>query len=345
MNNAAPDTPAVTDWLWHALQRVPADQALLRAVEARLLSAAKLPVPCLDQRDAYGAGIALSADEPSAPHYRSAVLTLTPKTAAALPQQLHSVDRRLAIGATVAVYLPATADQLPEIAAAANRCGYLLTRWQPYFSAEIPNRFRPTRLPWPQRWHDLTGHYVPLPWQRFLAQPYANLQPLYAAECAGSDDGSCCFLLLHKAEQVPVEQELPAAQPLDLRNAREPVQPTEGTAIVVQDHSLHESHTVNTLNQSLRMANALPWLFAVASLLAALLAQRTMQVSPESPGRALRWWALALAALFGIGAVANPQGTRGERFARSLPPSANLHTSSPPCSTAADCCLALQPTP
>lgn len=295
-DTGATPTPA-PDWLWHYLQRVPPEEALLRASEARLIGALALPAPLLDLRDRFGRGRLPSEAERQGAHAAAIVVATGP---APIPDAalLTALWQMLPVDAPLLLCLPRASDHSAATwNGQLNRAGFAVLRWHSYYSAAQQQASAALRSPWPQLSYDLTGHYVFTPWHSVLDPLDAQLRPLDALHAPTDSDG-CLFFVAQRAPQ-PVDRPLPPPA-TDWQSAAPP-RAADARAATLDGLSSRPT-TLPAVAAAARPAwqlrGPLPTLvLAALSLLTALLALLAMRGQPTAVGGGLFWWLLALAAL------------------------------------------------
>ncbi len=239
MTPATTVPPTIDNPLWHALQRVPPDEALLRALETTLLDRLTLSDPCRDLRDRFGrnaASIPLSAET-----YHSIIQSTTTQTANQPGNALQSIYDALVTDGCLVLFCAGSAETASTFATTFSQIGFHIERWQPYYSAASRQAAAKLAHNRAHLWQTLTGHYVPLPCHRFVGPLDRFLRPYYDAELAlyaqtdpaAPDPAYDKLLFLLRKHEPTADQALPPAhflptsKPVDQDSSDTDSQPAE----------------------------------------------------------------------------------------------------------------------
>lgn len=313
MNGAASSAPQSNHRsLWHYLQRVPADEALLRAIEARLVDALELQGRTLDLRDDFGR-ITLPSRKslPSRPEdsgkFHQVIMPLNGDELDEFGSYLISIADATEADARIILLVSGHGGDPQPILEDRIR-GLGVERWTTYFGPQAQAVAQQLASPWPQVWQTVTGHYVPLPWKRFLEPKRAWLQPL--VDQPTQTDGNCLLLVLSTSEE---SKALPAAEPLTFEQT--------ATSHPAAPAAIDEAPPEPVVRQEPPQAPApqsynvaIPTLLIAAIGLTAV-AQMMMRSQPDLGGYGAIPWLLGLLAL----GAATWMGRGASGFGRNRP--------------------------
>ncbi len=243
-------TDRQSDWLWYWLKRVPPDAALQLALESKLQASSGIV-----------ANIEANVED--------------------ILDEVHG--RAIAEDDEILLFLEMPTDGITHIYAALTENGYQVEGWQPYFDEAAKAASAAVGRGNADLWFALTGHYVPLPWQRFLEPADSYLRPFYEAPL--TDQGAYLAILVKKREGDAIEP-LPSVGFGEVGISAEvppPIPPIPAQSLL----SL-------SLTQS-----ATPKILLALAILFAMFAQMTMRGEMPSMGQSTVLWLLSLAALFG----------------------------------------------
>lgn len=255
----------LTDWLWYWLKRVPADEALRLAIESRL---AGEPSPLQANR--------------------------FPPPSAVEPAQILEAFAVRAIEQTeqVLLFLEMPEDGITQIYAGLSAGGWQIEQWQPYFDEAASAVSKAIGRGNADLWHTLTGHYVPLPWKRFLESAESHLRPYYEAPL--TDQGQFVAVLASKSAVETVKALPPMGFGERLGSSRDG-EYSRGHLASPPHRPQLQAPSPSTLLQSAR-----PKILLALAIAFAFLAQLTMRSETPAIGQSITLWLIALAALFGV---------------------------------------------
>lgn len=287
----------MSDWLRHYLKRLPANEALLRASEARLFEATWSPGQrLLEWREEPPTARSGEADETCDVVW----LSLAARQQTFDPAWLSEAWRVLTPGGQLALSAPAegmpggaSPNQWAEWLAQA---GFQVERWHYFFSEAAQAACAAEDTRWAQVSHALTGHYVLRPWPRILEPIAQRLRPVMEEPLP--EQGAYLFMAARKAADGAGNAELPPAQTEPVLAGSAPT-----VSVPVAGATMTEPDTPAGAGPMMReTAGKLPGpiIFIALSVAAAWLAQSAWRTNPAAPGAGLRWLALSLAALWGV---------------------------------------------
>ncbi len=302
--------PTTENRLWHALQRVPPDEALLRALEAQLLSTLSIEAPCCDLRDQFGR--TLPAQTLQHDHFQTIIQSVTSPSAEISGNTPQEIYAALVKDGRLIIFSSGSAESATALAKVYNQIGFSVEQWQPYYCAASQQAAASLSENRAQLWHDLTGHYVPLPWPRFLQPLDDYLRPYFDSELAhyaqdtdseDADPGYDKLLFVLRKSDNNEEQPLP---PATFPAAADPPEQPDDHATAATDDRAESSAETSAITKAsespLQHKNQalLPGILAGIALLFAFLAQSMMRSAPFETGAGLTALIIAFCALIGL---------------------------------------------
>lgn len=286
------------DWLWYYLKRLPTDEALLRASEARLFEATRpMDRALLDWRETPPT---TQTGEPDS-SYTTVWLSLVGRGLTFDPAWLSEISRLLAPDGPLILSAPAESTPggaSPETwAGRLASAGFVVERWHYFFSAAAQAAYAAEDTRWAAVSHALTGHYVWRPWPGVLEPAAQRLRPF--VEETLPEQGAFLFMATRKTAGSLDNVALPPAQ-------KEPIiagpdadigaRATEAESAPLADAPLSVASAARRAGWKL----PLPLALIALSLGATWLAQSAWRANPAAPGAGMRWLAAALAMLWGV---------------------------------------------
>ncbi|MCB8951351.1 MAG: glycosyltransferase family 39 protein [Ardenticatenales bacterium] len=210
------------------------------------------------------------------------------------------------------------------------RAGFVVERWQYYFSREALQALEwghvqgmPAAIS-----HALTGHWILGPWESNLRRTERWVRPFYEEEAPA--EGAYIFMVARKRADGPIAVQLPPAQPFtpaELAGGQPLPDAFVPSAPPPMIEPLAPSQVPATLpavspppRPRRRRGDLLTPALVLLSLLLALLGQSAVSSQPDAPGGGLRLFGFALVAL----ALALWQGWAARRGEGGLPTLADL---------------------
>jgi len=209
------------------------------------------------------------------------------------------------------------------------QAGFVVERWQPYFSTGALHALEwghvqglPAAI-----LHALTGHWIVAPWESSLRRTEQWLRPYFEEPFPA--DGTYLLIIARKQADGPIPAMLPAPRPFTTAELttgapaatiQTPAEPAPVPA-PPPAQSPQPTPPPPTAPPSPRATRYPPpaTLFLLLALFAAAVGQSILRADPGAPGRGLRWWLIGAAAALLFTALQRQAGENGRLRLPRLP--------------------------
>ena len=286
----------MADLLWHSLEQLPAEEALLDALKARWLQYANLPHPSI-RIDGSDSAKSLLVDLSELKDGSQAGIEIDATAATwSVAELLPMIERVVTEEAKMVLFVPYSADWTIESwMAICNKAGWVIEQWRPFYSAEADKVARSLRPWWSNLLFETTGQKM-LPWRSLLEGVERKLRPFYEEDSA--ENSHYLAIIAHKQSPDLVEQQLPPAVvelPEQLSYAPQLTKQSD----ITSDPRVSEKPQSPPINLTPFLSLAL----GILTLFAGWLGYSALKETPLSPRNGLIALGVAVVSLIGFGRI------------------------------------------